>query len=165
MFADEESRFLADLTLKTSMKLGFKNFHDEASSSGVKGSDAGVFLGRGLKVIRLWDKDRTYIHTVQDTPNTLYSSRLVETAKVTLATLHALSTMPLSELFPKTYRVQTEGLKKPAIFSIAIFISFVLISLQLFIVSRRIFSARSIGNLKFATNAVQFKNKSVNFLM
>lgn len=110
MYADEQSKALADLTLNVSIMLGFKDFREVASVLGVEGSDSHVFLERGLKVIRLWDEDTTYIHSPLDLPETLYPNRLVETCKVITATLHLLLTESFKDLYPgKTVKLKNEG--------------------------------------------------------
>lgn len=106
MFADYESKPLADLMVNVSRRLGFEEFYGAESSLAVGGSDSAAFLGRGVRIIRLWDKDRTYIHTPQDTPDTLNPRRLLETAKVVAATLYLLLTKPLGELFPETLQIR-----------------------------------------------------------
>ena len=86
IFADEESEILADLVFNMSIKLGFENFEKANNYRGLTGTDSGVFFGR-VRVIRLWDEDRAYIHTIKDLPETLYPSHLVDTAKLILASL------------------------------------------------------------------------------
>lgn len=108
MFADYESKPLADLALNVSMALGFEDFRAVGSALGVGGSDSGAFLGRGLRIIRLWDEDTAYIHTPKDTLDTVYPDRLVKTAKVVAALLYALSTEPLEELFPEAPKARPE---------------------------------------------------------
>jgi Zn-dependent M28 family amino/carboxypeptidase len=103
MFADEESRILADLVLNISEKLGFENFKKENDYRGLTGTDSGAFFGRGIKIIRLLDEDRTYIHTKKDLPETLYPNRLIETAKVILASLFSLLNKPSEILFEKNH--------------------------------------------------------------
>ncbi|MEM2964277.1 MAG: M20/M25/M40 family metallo-hydrolase [Candidatus Bathyarchaeia archaeon] len=126
MYADEGSKTLADLVLNVSRVLGFKEFRCEASILGVEGSDSHVFLGRGLRIIRLWDEDTTYIHSPLDLPETLYPSRLVETAKVVTATLCILSTEPLDKVYhEKPVKPQAEG--KPSFMLAAALLSFPLI--------------------------------------
>lgn len=110
MYADDGSKALADLVLNVSTMLGFMGFRSEASVLGVEGSDSHVFLGRGLRIIRLWDEDTTYIHSPLDLPETLYLSRLLETAKVVTAVLRVLSTEPLEELrLEKPVKPRAEG--------------------------------------------------------
>jgi len=137
MFANEESRALAELALNFSIKLGLKNFHCVASSLGVKGSDSGVFLWRVPMVIRLWDEDRTFIHTPFDTPDTLYPNRLFNTAKVIIATLYAVATKPLEEIFPATHTFH--NVEKLTDFSIVILIWAVIISFLSIIVGKKFF--------------------------
>jgi hypothetical protein len=103
IFADEESTILADLVFNMSIKLGFENFEKINDYRGLTGTDSGAFFGRGVRVIRLWDKDRTYIHTIKDLPETLYPSHLVDTTKVILASLFYLLNKPFEILFEKTY--------------------------------------------------------------
>ncbi|MEM3677665.1 MAG: M28 family peptidase [Candidatus Bathyarchaeia archaeon] len=101
-FADHYSKPLADLMVNVSEMLDFKDFYAAESSPAVHGSDSAAFLGRKLRIVRLWDRDTTYIHTPLDTPDTLNPSRLLETVKVMAATLYLLSTRPLEELLPET---------------------------------------------------------------
>lgn len=102
IFADEESETLADLVFNMSIKLGFENFEKANNYRGLTGTDSGVFFGR-VRVIRLWDEDRAYIHTIKDLPETLYPSHLVETAKLILASLFYLLNKPSEILFGKIH--------------------------------------------------------------
>lgn len=126
MFADYESRPLAELALNVSTALGLKNFRAVGGVLGVGGSDSGAFLGRGLRIIRLWDEDTAYIHTPKDTLDTVYPDRLVETAKVVAALIYALSTKPLKELFPETPKARPEG-EEGKIVGVALLTSFALL--------------------------------------
>jgi len=108
LFSDEASEDLANLVYDASIALGFASFKAVAGSSGVRGSDSGAFLGRGLRVVRLWDWDTAFIHSSADTPDTLSPVRLVETAKVTLATLYALATKPLEAILPERQTPQLD---------------------------------------------------------
>ncbi len=101
IFADEESRILADLVLNISIKLGFENFEKVNDHRGLTGTDSGAFFGRSVKVIRLWDMDRTYIHTTKDLPEILYPNHLIETTNVILASLFYLLNEPSEILFKK----------------------------------------------------------------
>ncbi|MEM2123010.1 MAG: DUF4910 domain-containing protein [Candidatus Bathyarchaeia archaeon] len=106
MFADHHSKPLAELMLNASRMLGFEEFHWAESSLAVGGSDSASFLGRGLRIVRLWDRDTTYIHTSLDTFDTLNPRRLLETVNVVAAALYLLSTKPLQELFPETLQME-----------------------------------------------------------
>jgi hypothetical protein len=101
-FADHLSKSLAELMVNVSAMLGFKEFYWAEDRLAVCGSDSSAFMGRGLRIVRLWDRDTTYIHTPMDTPDTLNPSRLVEAVKVVAATIYLLSTRPLRELLPET---------------------------------------------------------------
>jgi len=88
--------------VNVSAMLGFKEFYWAEDRLAVCGSDSAAFMGRSLRIVRLWDRDTTYIHTPMDTPDTLNPSRLVEAVKVVAATIYLLSTRPLRELLPET---------------------------------------------------------------
>ncbi|MGC8850007.1 MAG: M28 family metallopeptidase [Candidatus Bathyarchaeia archaeon] len=106
MFADHHSKPLADLMVNVSRMLGFDGFYESESILAVRGSDSAAFLGRGLRIVRLWDRDTTYIHTSLDTPDTLNPNRLLETVKVVAAVLYLLSTRPIDELLPETLQAE-----------------------------------------------------------
>ena len=55
------------------------------------GSDSESFEDGGFQAVRLWDMDTTYIHTPEDTPDTLNSSRIGEVMNVTAAASYVLS--------------------------------------------------------------------------
>jgi len=131
MYADEESKVLADLTLNISTTLGFKSFQVSESALAVAGSDSNAFLGRGLRVIRLWDEDTTFIHTPLDTPETLSLNRMVETAKLVLATLFTLSTEPLDKILSENPSVRSENNGDSNLFNMVVYMSVVSISLLL----------------------------------
>lgn len=113
MYADEHSEALASLIWKVSLELGYdSDFLKRQSLKGVLGSDSGSFTDMGLRVVRLWDRDTTYIHTPFDTPNTLHRELLTKITVLTISVANKLSQEPLDQLFltlerekPSTQRI------------------------------------------------------------
>jgi hypothetical protein len=100
MYADEHSEALASLILNASIELGYdRDFITSQSLKGILGSDSGSFTGKGLRVVRLWDRYTEYIHTPFDTPNTLHKELLTKITVLTISVANKLSQEPLDKLF------------------------------------------------------------------
>ena len=93
MFASEASDNLARYICNTARKLGYENFY--ARRVGVVGSDSDSFEMKGIRAVRFWDLDTTFIHTPEDTLETLDANCIKQIADVACVATYKLATESL----------------------------------------------------------------------
>ncbi len=97
MFTLEESSGLARYVCNIAKKLGYQNFY--ARRVGAVGSDSDSFEMKGVRAVRFWDWDTTFIHTSDDTLETLDANCIKRVADVTCITTYKLATEALDGVF------------------------------------------------------------------
>jgi len=107
MFTLEASDSLARYVVNTAKKLGYENFYERPV--GLVGSDSDSFEMKGVRAVRFWDWDITFIHTPDDTLGTLDVNCIKQVADVACVATYKLATEPLDGVFTSIGRGPSEG--------------------------------------------------------
>jgi len=107
MFTLEASDSLARYVVNTARKLGYENFYER--QVGAVGSDSDSFEMKGVRAVRFWDWDTTFIHTPDDTLETLDVNCIKQVADVACVATYRLATEPLDGVLTSIGRGASEG--------------------------------------------------------
>jgi len=107
MFTSEASDSLARYICNTARKLGYENFYERAV--GVVGSDSDSFEMKGVRAVRFWDWDTSFIHTPDDTLETLDANCIKQVADVACVATYKLATESLEGILVSIGRGPSEG--------------------------------------------------------
>jgi len=106
MFTSEASDSLARYVCNMAKKFGYENFYERPV--GVVGSDSDSFEMKGVRAVRFWDWDTTFIHTPDDTLETLDLNCIKQVANVACVVTYKLATEPLDGVFISIGRSPSE---------------------------------------------------------
>jgi len=137
MFTLEDSDSLARYICNTARKLGYENFYERPV--GVVGSDSDSFEMKGVRAVRFWDWDTTFIHTPDDTLETLDANCIKQVATVACVATYKLATESLDEVLVSIGRVPSGSF---VILAGAITASVIVVTSLLIIRHRRILKQR-----------------------
>ena len=107
MFRSEASDSLARYICNIAGRLGYENFYER--QVGVVGSDSDSFEMKGVRAIRFWDWDTTFIHAPDDTLETLDANCLRQVADVACVATYTLATESLDGILVSIDRGPSEG--------------------------------------------------------
>jgi len=131
MFASEASDNLAGYICDTARKLGYENFY--ARRVGVVGSDSDSFEMKGIIAVRFWDWDTTFIHTPDDTLETLDSDCIKRIADVACVATYKLATESLGGVLVSTGRGPSEAF----LILVGAIATSIIVAISLLIIRRR----------------------------
>jgi len=106
MFTSRASDSLARYICNIARKLGYENFYERPVN--VVGSDSDSFEMKGVRAVRFWDRDTTFIHTPDDTLKTLDVNCIEQVADVASVATYKLATESLDRVFISIGRGSSE---------------------------------------------------------
>lgn len=129
-YSGGKSGVLAGYMVRVALRLNFSRFYVGHSTPVLLGSDSGPFDEADIRVTRVWDFDTEYIHTPQDTPDTLDADCIGDVAALTTVVSYELSTKPLQELFlpeEETHHDNYSSILYVLAVAVCLFVGFILL--------------------------------------